>query len=177
MCAALQPDELFKAAQARAASMSLPRAQEAQEQLRAQALALFSKIPEPPVYHRVEDPARKAAEEELERRVELEKQLVGIVSQADIVLEGDDKRAEETIERIVGFFRHAAQGLEERKQIVYLLGPVGGGLLAASLGFWSAFLVPGAILLALAVGLVLAYVPRTGKATAAWRALVAGITR
>src|SRR5213595_900834 len=34
---------------------------------------------------------------------------------------------EETIERIVGFFRHAAQGLEERKQFLYLLGPVGGG--------------------------------------------------
>lgn len=34
---------------------------------------------------------------------------------------------EETIERIVGFYRHAAQGLEERKQILYLLGPVGGG--------------------------------------------------
>jgi serine protein kinase len=34
---------------------------------------------------------------------------------------------EETIERLVGFFRHAAQGLEERKQILYLLGPVGGG--------------------------------------------------
>src|SRR6266536_3594146 len=34
---------------------------------------------------------------------------------------------EETIERIVGFFRHAAQGLEERKQILYLLRPVGGG--------------------------------------------------
>src|SRR5215210_4482119 len=33
---------------------------------------------------------------------------------------------EETIERIVSFFRHAAQGLEERKQILYLLGPVGG---------------------------------------------------
>ncbi|MCB1511144.1 MAG: PrkA family serine protein kinase, partial [Hyphomicrobiaceae bacterium] len=29
---------------------------------------------------------------------------------------------EETIERIVGFFRHAAQGLEERKQILYLHG-------------------------------------------------------
>ncbi len=28
---------------------------------------------------------------------------------------------EETIERIVGFFRHAAQGLEEKKQILYLL--------------------------------------------------------
>jgi serine protein kinase len=34
---------------------------------------------------------------------------------------------EETIERIVSFLRHAAQGLEERKQIMYLLGPVGGG--------------------------------------------------
>jgi serine protein kinase len=34
---------------------------------------------------------------------------------------------EETIERIVGFFRHASQGLEERKQILYMLGPVGGG--------------------------------------------------
>ena len=34
---------------------------------------------------------------------------------------------EQTVERIVGFFRHAAQGLEERKQILYLLGPVGGG--------------------------------------------------
>jgi serine protein kinase len=34
---------------------------------------------------------------------------------------------EECIEQIVSFFRHAAQGLEERKQILYLLGPVGGG--------------------------------------------------
>jgi len=34
---------------------------------------------------------------------------------------------EETIEKIVAYFRHAAQGLEERKQILYLLGPVGGG--------------------------------------------------
>ena len=34
---------------------------------------------------------------------------------------------EETIEQIVSFFRHAAQGLEEKKQILYLLGPVGGG--------------------------------------------------
>ena len=35
--------------------------------------------------------------------------------------------AEEAIENIVAYFRHAAQGLEERKQILYLLGPVGGG--------------------------------------------------
>lgn len=34
---------------------------------------------------------------------------------------------EDTIERIVSFFRHASQGLEEQKQILYLLGPVGGG--------------------------------------------------
>jgi serine protein kinase len=32
---------------------------------------------------------------------------------------------EDTIERIVGYFVHAAQGLEEKKQILYLLGPVG----------------------------------------------------
>ncbi len=34
---------------------------------------------------------------------------------------------EDTIEQIVSFFRHASQGLEEKKQILYLLGPVGGG--------------------------------------------------
>jgi serine protein kinase len=34
---------------------------------------------------------------------------------------------EDTVERIVGYFKHAAQGLEERRQILYLLGPVGGG--------------------------------------------------
>ena len=34
---------------------------------------------------------------------------------------------EDTIERIVGYYKHAAQGLEEKRQILYLLGPVGGG--------------------------------------------------
>lgn len=34
---------------------------------------------------------------------------------------------EETIEKIVSYFKHSAQGLEEKKQILYLLGPVGGG--------------------------------------------------
>ena len=34
---------------------------------------------------------------------------------------------EDAIEQIVSFFRHAAQGLEESKQVLYLLGPVGGG--------------------------------------------------
>ena len=34
---------------------------------------------------------------------------------------------EEAISQIVSFFKHGAQGLEEKKQILYLLGPVGGG--------------------------------------------------
>ena len=34
---------------------------------------------------------------------------------------------EDAIEQIVAYFQHAAQGLEERKQVLYLLGPVGGG--------------------------------------------------
>ncbi len=34
---------------------------------------------------------------------------------------------EDAIEQIVSYFKHAAQGLEEKKQILYLLGPVGGG--------------------------------------------------
>jgi serine protein kinase len=34
---------------------------------------------------------------------------------------------EEVIEQVVAYFRHSAQGLEEKKQILYLLGPVGGG--------------------------------------------------
>lgn len=34
---------------------------------------------------------------------------------------------EDTIEHIVAYFRQAAQGLEEKRQVLYLLGPVGGG--------------------------------------------------
>jgi len=34
---------------------------------------------------------------------------------------------EDAIEQIVSYLRHASQGLEEKKQILYLLGPVGGG--------------------------------------------------
>ncbi|MGB5200370.1 MAG: PrkA family serine protein kinase [Sedimenticolaceae bacterium] len=34
---------------------------------------------------------------------------------------------EEPIEHLVSYLKHAAQGLEEKKQILYLLGPVGGG--------------------------------------------------
>ncbi len=34
---------------------------------------------------------------------------------------------ETVVERIVSFLRHASQGMEENKQVIYLLGPVGGG--------------------------------------------------
>lgn len=34
---------------------------------------------------------------------------------------------EECIAQIVAYFKHSGQGLEEKKQILYLLGPVGGG--------------------------------------------------
>ncbi|MGB0834626.1 MAG: PrkA family serine protein kinase [Psychrobium sp.] len=34
---------------------------------------------------------------------------------------------EDAIDQIVSYLKHSAQGLEERKQIIYLLGPVGGG--------------------------------------------------
>ena len=45
----------------------------------------------------------------------------------------------------------------------FALGPIGGGLLASTLGFWAAFLVPGAALLALATVFVLAWAPRLGR--------------
>ena len=35
--------------------------------------------------------------------------------------------AEDAIERLAAYFRHASAGLEESKQILYLKGPVGGG--------------------------------------------------
>lgn len=34
---------------------------------------------------------------------------------------------EDAIDQIVAYLKHSAQGLEEKKQIIYLLGPVGGG--------------------------------------------------
>ena len=34
---------------------------------------------------------------------------------------------EDAIEQIISYLKHASQGLEEKKQVLYLLGPVGGG--------------------------------------------------
>ena len=60
----------------------------------------------------------------------------------------------------------------------FALGPIGGGLLASGLGFWAAFLVPGAALLALAAAFGLAWAPRFGsrRVLASWRALLASFS-
>jgi DHA1 family multidrug resistance protein-like MFS transporter len=61
----------------------------------------------------------------------------------------------------------------------FALGPMGGGLLASALGFWAAFLVPGAALLALAAAFGLAWAPRlrSGKGLGSWRTVIAHLTR
>jgi DHA1 family multidrug resistance protein-like MFS transporter len=61
----------------------------------------------------------------------------------------------------------------------FALGPIGGGLLASGLGFWAAFLVPGAALLTLAVAFGLAWAPhpRSRKVLGSWRAIIAQLTR
>lgn len=40
---------------------------------------------------------------------------------------GDFYGMEEAIDNIVSYLKHSGQGLEEKKQVLYLLGPVGGG--------------------------------------------------
>lgn len=64
MCPGLRPEELFQAAQARAAQIQVQRGGEAValERLRTEASALFAKVPEPPLYRRAEDPVRRTAE-------------------------------------------------------------------------------------------------------------------
>jgi hypothetical protein len=63
---ALQPQELIQAAQARSAAIDVPgpgpALEAALERLRAEAAALFARIPEPPLYRRSDDPARKNAQ-------------------------------------------------------------------------------------------------------------------
>jgi DHA1 family multidrug resistance protein-like MFS transporter len=61
----------------------------------------------------------------------------------------------------------------------FAIGPIGGGLLASALGFWAAFLVPGAALLALAVAFGLAWAPRfgPGKALVSWKTVIAHLSR
>ncbi|HZC83402.1 MAG TPA: MFS transporter [Rubrobacter sp.] len=59
----------------------------------------------------------------------------------------------------------------------FALGPIGGGLLASTLGFWAAFLVPGIALLVLAAGLGFTWVLRLQAGLGSWRAVIAHLTR
>jgi MFS transporter, DHA1 family, multidrug resistance protein len=58
----------------------------------------------------------------------------------------------------------------------FALGPVGGGLLASALGFWAAFLVPGAAILFVAAVLAISWSVRP-KPSALWRAILAHLVR
>ena len=60
----MQPEELFEAARVRARSLDVPRPpQDAElERLRMECAGWFDRVPEPPVYRRLDDPARKKAE-------------------------------------------------------------------------------------------------------------------
>lgn len=58
----------------------------------------------------------------------------------------------------------------------FALGPVGGGLLASALGFWAAFLVPGAAILFVAAVLAVSWSVRP-KPSALWRAILAHLVR
>lgn len=64
MNGAMQPEDLFEAARARARALEVPRPPEAAalERLRTECAAWFDKVPEPPLYRRLDDPARKTAE-------------------------------------------------------------------------------------------------------------------
>ncbi len=64
----------------------------------------------------------------------------------------------------------------------FALGPMGGGLIASSLGFRAAFLIPGAALLGLAIILGIAWAMRSSGASgkkrpAFWKAILAHLAR
>ena len=75
---------------------------------------------------------------------------------------------EDAIEQVVSFFRHAAQGLEERKQILYLLGPVGGG--KSSIAERLKYLMQKVPFYALKGSPVLAYLQQRGQIAAMTKA-------
>ncbi len=65
-------EQLFQQAQARAASLERPKNSEAElERLRAECLAFFDSLPEPPLYPRLDDPVRRTAAERLPMTTEL----------------------------------------------------------------------------------------------------------
>jgi hypothetical protein len=69
----MEPEEIFEAARARARRLDVPRSSEeaALEGLRTECAAWFDRVPEPPLYPRLEDPTRKLAQELIPQGQEL----------------------------------------------------------------------------------------------------------
>lgn len=69
----MQPEDLFKAAEERSLQIEVtrPLVDSAIEKLRADCAGWFNRLPEPPVYRRVDDPVRKQASALLEEGQEL----------------------------------------------------------------------------------------------------------
>jgi hypothetical protein len=61
----VEPEQLIAAARARARNLDIPRAPEkaALERLRTESAAWFDRVPEPPLYPRLDDPTRRTAEQ------------------------------------------------------------------------------------------------------------------
>jgi hypothetical protein len=64
MKCSMEPEQIFEAARARARRLHVPRSPEepALEGLRVECAAWFDRVPEPPLYPRLEDPSRKTAD-------------------------------------------------------------------------------------------------------------------
>src|SRR5919198_6453501 len=69
----MEPEEIFEAARARARRLDVPRSLEdaTLEGLRTECAAWFDRVPEPPLYPRLEDPTRRVAQELIPRGQEL----------------------------------------------------------------------------------------------------------
>ncbi len=85
MRVAVQPEELFKDADSRSLQVERARNPEAAlERLRAECLAFFDTLPEPPLYPRMNDPARAAAAELLPKSTELLARCIALGREAQV---------------------------------------------------------------------------------------------
>ncbi len=93
MKVAVSPEELFKEAQARSLAIERSRNPEAAlERLRAECLAFFDSLPEPPLYPRMNDPAREAAARLMPRSTELLASCLALSKDAQVCQEADSLR-------------------------------------------------------------------------------------
>jgi hypothetical protein len=85
MRVAVQPEELFKDADSRSLQVERARNPDAAlERLRAECLAFFDTLPEPPLYPRMSDPAREAAAQLLPKSTELLSRCIALGRDAQV---------------------------------------------------------------------------------------------